>query len=432
MRRAAERPGGDDDPAYIRGDREMKKKLWTGLILALLLALVCCGTATADASGTCGTNLEWKYVSDTGELFITGTGPMADYSHNYAPWDLYEKDVCEIHIADGVTSISPNAFYNCDNTQHVYIPKSVSSIGYQAFGDCDVLFWVRIYNPNAVIGDSDYDVFPDFSHIEGWKGSTAATYAAASGNEFEGWETSGQCGDNVWWSLSQDAAEMTLSGTGPTWDMSADEGGFYHSQNTVESLRVKEGMTMLGDSIFYDFSHLKSVTIPDSVTEIGNYTFENCTSLGPSLTISRHVKTVGNGAFCNCSKLASVTFLGYAQWMGQDIFTGCSPALTLSGWRWSDTEKYAEQYGLAFQQREIPEPDLFLPESLTTINSETFVGIKAKAPVIPASVTTIVGNPFEGSNAEVIYCYYRSEGILFALDYNYPFVPLGDAIDDGI
>ncbi len=414
----------------------MKRKLWTGLVLGLLLALVCCGAATADDSGTCGANLKWEFKSDTGELFISGTGPMADYSYFFTPWADFEEDISEIYISDGVTSISPYAFYNCDKMQDVYIPRSVSSIGYRAFGDCNILFWVRIYNPNAVIGDSDYDVFPERSHIEGWKGSTAETYAAAAGNEFEGWETSGQCGDNVWWSLSQDATEMTLSGTGATWDwdrdLTEDEGGYMHARYTVEKVRIEEGITKLTYDLFDNWSLLTSVTIPDSVTDIGTGVFRNCTSLGPSLTISRHVKQIRTKAFQNCTKLTSVTFLGSGGDIGEMAFAGCSPDLTLYGWRWSSAERYAEKYGLAFRQLEIPEPDLFLPEGLTTINSETFVGIKAKAPVIPATVTTIVGNPFEDSDVEVIYCYYRSAGIIFAADYNYPFVPIGDAIDDGI
>lgn len=408
----------------------MKRKLWTGLVLGLLLALVCCGAATADDSGTCGANLRWEYKSDTGELFISGTGPMNDYSYFVAPWDQYEEDISEIYISDGVTSIGPYAFYNCDNLLSIIFPKDVSGIGHQAFGGCDNLNRARFYNPNAVIGDSDYDVFPESVDIEGWKGSTAEAYAAAGNHPFTGWETSGQCGDNVWWSLSQDASEMMLSGTGSTWDMSEDEGGYYHSQNTVKSVRIGEGITKLGDDLFCDFSYLTSVTIPDSVTCIGVCVFENCTSLGPSLTISRHVREIHARAFRNCQKLTSVTFLGYGGWISDTAFAESSPDLTLCGWRWSETENYARKYGLKFRQREIPEPDLFLPEGLTTINSETFAGIKAKAPVIPATVTTIVGNPFEGSDVEIIYCYYRSEGIMFSSRYNYPFVPLGDAIND--
>ena len=34
----------------------MKRKLWIMLTLTALLALICCGAALADYSGTCGTN----------------------------------------------------------------------------------------------------------------------------------------------------------------------------------------------------------------------------------------------------------------------------------------------------------------------------------------------------------------------------------------
>ena len=130
----------------------MKRKLWTGLVLGLLLALVCYGAATADDSGTCGANLKWEYKSDTGELFITGSGAMGNYASSSPPWYEYEEDVRDIYIADGMTSISPYAFYKCKNLLSIEIPKSVTWIGYKAFEKCLNLNWVWIYNPKKMPG----------------------------------------------------------------------------------------------------------------------------------------------------------------------------------------------------------------------------------------------------------------------------------------
>ena len=79
----------------------MKRKLWTGLVLGLLLALVCYGAATADDSGTCGANgnyLTWK-LNESGVLTISGTGKMSDYDSASAPWDREKTSIVRSDFA---------------------------------------------------------------------------------------------------------------------------------------------------------------------------------------------------------------------------------------------------------------------------------------------------------------------------------------------
>jgi len=59
---------------------------------------------------------------------------------------------------------------------------------------------------------------------------------------------------------------------------------------------------------FFYWSSLTSVTIPNSVTSIGEGAFYNCSSL-TSITIPNSVTSIGVGAFHNCSSLTSVTCL---------------------------------------------------------------------------------------------------------------------------
>lgn len=80
------------------------------------------------------------------------------------------------------------------------------------------------------------------------------------------------------------------------------------SASSVEIPSSIEGVpvTVIGPSAFQGCS-LTSVTIPDSVTEIGNYAFNMCTSL-TSVTFPSSVKKVGIRAFEFCSKLTEVNF----------------------------------------------------------------------------------------------------------------------------
>jgi hypothetical protein len=84
-------------------------------------------------SGTCGTDVSWALVGHT--LTISGTGNMADYISENAPWYAYLSSITSVVIESGVTSIGENAFMSSGLTS-VSIPSGVTSIGNSAFSGC--------------------------------------------------------------------------------------------------------------------------------------------------------------------------------------------------------------------------------------------------------------------------------------------------------
>ena len=83
------------------------------------------------------------------------------------------------------------------------------------------------------------------------------------------------------------------------------------------------GATKLRDNIFLQYSSLKKVVIPDSVTSIGNYAFRDCSGL-TSVTIGNGVTSIGNNTFYNCSKLTSIIVPDGVKTVGSYVFYGCS------------------------------------------------------------------------------------------------------------
>jgi len=74
--------------------------------------------------------------------------------------------------------------------------------------------------------------------------------------------------------------------------------------------------------VFSYCSSLTSITIPNSVTSIGEYAFTDCSSL-TSITIPNSVTSIGEYAFSYCSSLENVIFYGKQEPenIGNDIFS---------------------------------------------------------------------------------------------------------------
>ena len=84
-------------------------------------------------------------------------------------------------------------------------------------------------------------------------------------------------------------------------------------------------VTELCDGVFQR-KNIVSVIIPNSVTSIGSYAFQYCSSL-TSVTIPDSVESIGSSAFYVCSSLTSVTIPDSVTTIGSDAFSNCNSAL---------------------------------------------------------------------------------------------------------
>ncbi|MEG1497160.1 MAG: leucine-rich repeat protein, partial [Clostridiales bacterium] len=128
---------------------------------------------------------------------------------------------------------------------------------------------------------------------------------------------------------------------------------------------IPTGVTTIDD--FSGCTGLTTVTIPNSVTTIGDVAFRGCTGL-TTVTIPYGVTSIGGFTFYGCTGLTTVAIPASVTTIGRDAFDGCSGLTTVS-----------------------------IPTSVTTIGRDAFDGCSGLTTVtIPSGVTTIGGSAFRG------------------------------------
>lgn len=110
-------------------------------------------------------------------------------------------------------------------------------------------------------------------------------------------ETNGTCGENVTWSFDENTGAFTVSGTGDIENyIDYTETPWYSVASSVKSITISNGITSIGNYAFAMFENAETVSIPESVTKIGDYAFYNCEKL-QSFDIPENIMHIGDGSF---------------------------------------------------------------------------------------------------------------------------------------
>ena len=92
---------------------------------------------------------------------------------------------------------------------------------------------------------------------------------------------------------------------------------------SISSVTIPNGVSQINQYTFSGCTSLKYLSIPSSVTSIGNYAFNSCTGL-TSVSIPSSVTSIGNGAFQYCSGLTEITIPNGVTSVGTSAFRYCS------------------------------------------------------------------------------------------------------------
>ena len=102
----------------------------------------------------------------------------------------------------------------------------------------------------------------------------------------------------------------------------------YPAGNPRTSFTIPDGVTTIGDWAFDDCLSLASVAMPNSVTHIGNCAFAYCGSL-TNITLSKSLTTIGYHAFGECS-ITSIRIPDGVTSVGTNLFFCCNELKTVS------------------------------------------------------------------------------------------------------
>ena len=280
------------------------------------------------------------------------------------------SNLSSITISGPLTDIGRRAFLNCNSLTSINIPESVTGIGEAAFEGCSSLGSITLPG-NVSVGNRSFSDCSNLNTVTFLAGLTTIGSSAFTGcralNTVTFFGSVMSIGKNAFY----ECGNLT---TFTIMEDISDVGGehrieMYAFCNTgLTSFRIPEGITGIGDDVFYGCSSLTSITIPGSVTSMGSSVFSSCEGL-ESVIIKDGVTQIGSSAFYNCSSLSSITIPGSVTSIGTYAFRSCVRLAYVS-----------------------------IPESVVCIEACTFKDCSSLSSItIPGSVTSIEYEAFAES-----------------------------------
>ena len=259
------------------------------------------------------------YCSVDGNLYKKDLKTLVRYA-------MGKKDT-SFEVPQGVESISSYAFYGCEALTSVKLPNSVECIYSSAFFQCYAL--TNIVIPNSVTyirggafrGCSNLTIYTEAeSQPSGWDSTwnsnrpvvwghthtydfeTDLCVCGAKNTYLAKWDISATENDSVYAYLYY-GYSLIISGSGNMMDWTSSSNAPWWSYRfLIKSVTIENGITNVGEYAFSVCRVLNSVEIGNSVTKIGSYAFSNCNALA-SIIIPNSVTTIGGSAFFLCYTL---------------------------------------------------------------------------------------------------------------------------------
>ena len=122
--------------------------------------------------------------------------------------------------------------------------------------------------------------------------------------------------------------EMTVPSTLGGYPVTVIGGNAFYNRDDFRSISLPDTVTTIGDKAFYGCG-FETLDIPQGVVRIGNHAFQNCYYL-TSIVVPDRVTELGNRAFSGCSVLSSVVLGKNVKTIGDYAFNSCGGVSSLT------------------------------------------------------------------------------------------------------
>ena len=177
----------------------------------------------------------------------------------------------------------------------------------------------------------DYDIETDFNQIYENITIFGNRIFYTAGGSTPTPTTSGSCGANVTWEFDPSTGALTITGTGAMDDYLNNASTPWNSYIAdITSVTITDGVTNVGNHSFEQCTSLTTVTIGDDVETIGTFAFSECGDQFTTLTLGNSIRTIGNQAFASNRGITGFTLPSTLETIGNYAFIHNNAITTLT------------------------------------------------------------------------------------------------------
>lgn len=231
--------------------------------------------------------------------------------------------ITSVTFPEGLKTIGEGAFRRCSGIKSVRLPDGIVKIGQEAFYGCENLKKISLPDGIRDIGFKAFD-HTGFKYDEkNWKNNVLylGHYVLGTAIDFDGDLVIKKGARSIVSGAFMNCSKLK-SITLPDSVTYIGENAFYGCKK-MKNIRLSHGITELTPRVLAYCTRLKEVTVPDGVTTVGENAFEGCEGL-LNVLLPETVSVFGNSAFYGCPALIHFTFPMHTTKIGDDVFLYCT------------------------------------------------------------------------------------------------------------